>query len=250
MSSSLPSLAIVTSVSRIDVLQQRLSQSPCLQRGGLPWVAYFNSSSAAAAFNQAMDAARAAAHDVHHPDWLVWVHQDVYLPEGWEKQFQNALREANKKWPSLAVAGVYGVHGIGVNGWRAGHVLDRGQLLREPALLPCLVDSLDELLVAVRVDSGLRMDPAMGFDFYATDLALQAQDAGLCTAVVDAFCEHWSDTPSQGEMPSSLIERVKKNAEVFERKWAHRLPVETPCFEIRQPGDVATFVNKICKITP
>ena len=243
---NLPSLALVTSVSRMDVLQQRLAASPCLQRGGLPWSAYFNSSSAAAAFNQALDAALAN----QGADWLIWVHQDVYLPPGWETQFQQALHDALTLWPSLAVAGVYGVRGAGKDGVRAGHVLDRGQLLKEPTPLPCHVDSLDELLVAVRTDAGLRMDPAMGFDFYATDLVLQAQEAQMCAAVLDAFCEHWSDTPAQGVMPGSLIDRVKRNAVAFEHKWAHRLPINTPCFEIHKPGDVAAFVDKISSIAP
>lgn len=111
--------------------------------------------------------------------------------------------------------------------------------------MPCLVDSLDELLVAVRVSSGLQMDPAMGFDFYATDLVLQAQQAGWCAAAVDAYCEHWSDTPASGEMPAHLIARVKANGHAFESKWAHRLPVTTPCFHISRPGDVSAFVDAI-----
>lgn len=244
--SFLPSLALVTSVSRMDVLQQRLATSPCLQRGGLPWTAYFNSSSAAAAFNQALDATKAN----QDTDWLIWAHQDVYLPSGWETQFQRALYEAQLLWPSLAVAGVYGVRGADKDIVRAGHVLDRGQLLKEPTSLPCQVDSIDELLVAVRTNTDLRMDPAMGFDFYATDLVLQAQEAQMCAAVLDAFCEHWSDTPAHGVMPSSLINRVKKNALAFEYKWEHRLPVTTPCFEIHKPGDVANFVNKISIAVP
>lgn len=234
--SNLPSIAVVTSVSRIDVLQQRLAQSACLQRGGLPWSACFNSPSAAAAFNPALDAQAAQG-----TDWLVWVHQDVVFPPGWEDLFRQALHDACAQWPTLAVAGLYGVRGVGQQSVRAGHVLDRGQLLKEPAPLPCLVDSLDELLVAVRVDSGLRMDPAMGFDFYATDLVLQAQAAGMCAAALDAYCEHWSDTPAQGEMPPGLIERVKNNGHAFEQKWAHRLPIKTPCFDIHRPGDIAAL---------
>lgn len=242
---SLPSIAVVTCVSRLEVLQQHLARSACLQRGGLPWSACFNSTSAATAFNPAMDAQAALG-----TDWLVWVHQDVYFPPGWEAQFRQALGDACAQWPTLAVAGVYGVRGVGEQSARAGHVLDRGQLLKEPAALPSLVDSLDELLVAVRVDSGLRMDPAMGFDFYATDLVLQAQAAGMCAAALDAFCEHWSDTPAQGVMPPGLIERVKRNAQAFEQKWAHRLPIKTPCFDIHRPGDVAAFVDRITMAAP
>lgn len=239
-----PSFALVTSVSSIDVLQQRLAPSPCLQRGGLRWSAHFNCSSAAEAFEQARLANQGGV------EWLVWIHQDVYLPQGWEQRFGSALQQAIALWPNLAVAGVYGVQGSGDGAVRAGNVLDRGQVLHEPAPLPCLVDSLDELLVAVRLDAGLRMDPAMGFDFYATDLVLQAQEAGLCAAAIDAFCEHWSETPSAGAMPASLTDRVRRNAQAFEGKWAHRLPIQTPCFDIRQPGDVAAFIEKITTSAP
>lgn len=231
-------LGLVACVSRLDVLAGRLALSPCLQKGGLPWTAHFNCSSAAQAFNQELRACDSV-------DWLVWVHQDVFLPQGWDRQFRHALSQAVARWPRLAVAGVYGVQGAGAQARRAGHVLDRGQPLRETAPLPCLVDSLDELLVAVRVSSGLRMDEAMGFDFYATDLVLQAQQAGLCAAALDAYCEHWSDTPASGAMPAQLISRVKSNGQAFEAKWAHRLPVQTPCFAIHRPGDVSAFVDRI-----
>jgi len=241
--SSLPVLMLVTGVSRIDVLSARLAASPCLQRGGLPWVAHFNCDSAAMAFNATLDSRPQA-------DWLVWAHQDVFLPEGWDSRFAASLREAQGRFPNLAVAGAYGVSGTGRGAVRAGHVLDRGQLLKEPATLPSPVNSLDELLLAVRVNSNLRMDPALGFDFYATDLVLQAQEAGLASVVVDAYCEHWSDTPSSGLMPRELFERVKTNGAVFELKWAHRLPVTTPCFEIARPGDVAAFVDSIAWVAP
>ena len=105
-----------------------------------------------------------------------------------------------------------------------------------------LVDSLDELLLAVRTDAGLRLDPALGFDFYATDLVLQAQARGLCAAVVDGYCEHWSSTPSQGSAPQSLLDRINASGDVFERKWAHRLPVTTPCFPVEREGDVRQFL--------
>ena len=236
-------ITLVTGVSRIAVLAQWLARSPCLQKGGWPWAAHFNCRSAAEAFNAAMQSAQGTG-------WLVWAHQDVFLPDGWSATFERALQAAQTRWPTLAVVGVYGVQGAGAKAVRAGHVLDRGHLLKEPAALPCLVDSLDELLVAVRVDSGLRMDPGLGFDFYATDLVLQAQEAGFCAAVVDAFCEHWSDTPASGAMPAPLIERVKANGEAFERKWAHRLPVKTPCFDIAQPGDVAAFVDAFAVVQP
>jgi hypothetical protein len=210
-----------------------------LQKGQIEWTAVSNAKSAAHAFNPAMVAAE-QLNASHH--WLVWVHQDVYLPAGWDLQFANALQQALIQWPKLAVAGVYGVHGFGPNMVRSGHVLDRGKDLREPTPLPALADSLDELLVAVKVGSGLRMDPAMGFDFYGTDLVLQAKQKSMQAAVLEAYCEHWSNTPDVRPLPESLVRRISLNAQAFEHKWQHSLPLSTSCFDIAKPGDVAQFL--------
>jgi len=238
MNSELPKLSFVSCASDLAQLGRRLLASPCLQPGGLPLAVHFNAGSAAHGFNDAMAAAPSKAGS-----WLIWLHQDVFLPEGWDARFSQALGAALQQFPKLAVAGVYGIAGAGPAARRAGHVLDRGSLLREDTALPCLVDSLDELLVAVRVDSGLTMDPALRFDFYATDLVLQAQAQGWQCAVLDACCEHWSDTPSSGAVPQAVVDRIKQSARVFERKWAQRLPVTTPCFDIAKAGDVAAFIE-------
>ncbi len=247
MNNSLPiRLSFVTCASNLQVLGERLLASPCLQRAGNPLAAYFNAPSAAHGFNAAMAAARIEPSNLpSQSSWLVWVHQDAYLPQGWDAVFTQALTAALRQFPKLAVAGVYGVIGAGTDARRAGHVLDRGTLLREPEPLPCLVDSLDELLFAVRVDSGLMLDAALGFDFYATDLVLQAQARGWQCAVVDAYCEHWSGTPASGNLPDAVVKRILTNGTVFEKKWHHRLPVTTPCFEIGQLGDVAQSMKQI-----
>ena len=247
MNDHLARLSFVTCASNPEVLTQRLLASPCLRQGGWPLAVNFNNTSAAQGFNAAMTAMQGTA-DAR--TWLVWVHQDVFLPEGWDKRFCLALDAALQTFPKLAVAGVYGLVGAGAAAKRAGHVLDRGRLLREGALMPCLVDSLDELLFAVRVDSQLSLDPALGFDFYATDLVLQAQQQGGQCAVLDACCEHWSDTPASGAVPPAVVQRIKQSAQVFERKWAGKLPISTPCFEIAKAGDVATFIDSIVTPSP
>ena len=229
-------LLFVTCATDPSVLAQRLLASPCLQRGRHRLLALFNARSAA----EALDAALAQAP---RGAWAVWVHQDVHLPADWDARFLGSLAQAQRQDPTLAVAGVYGVAGTGPAARRAGRVLDRGQALEEPAALPCAVDSLDELLLAVRADAGLRFDPALAFDFYGTDIVLQAQARGLGAAVVDAWCEHWSNTPRAGGLPPALATRIIASGRAFESKWAHRLPLATSWLECRQVGDVERFVR-------
>lgn len=232
-------LSFVTCVSDQRVLAERLLASPCLREGSYPLVAYFHADSAARAFN----AAALALSEANA--WLVWVHQDVYLPAGWDAQFKAGLLEAQRAFPALAVAGVYGVAGSGATAQRAGHILDRGTLLQEPTPLPCVVDSLDELLFAVRCDSKLRLDAKLPWDFYATDLVLQAQAIGHPSAVVDAYCEHWSDTPTSRPFPRKLARRIAMSGSVFETKWAKRLPVQTTWLLVEQPGDVRRLIESV-----
>lgn len=224
-------LCFVTCASDAAVLTQRLLASPCVAGGEYALEVYVGAASAAAAFNAEMG---------RHPraEWLVWVHQDVFLPAGWDERFIAAIQEAGNRFSRLAVVGVYGVAGAGAQAVRVGHVLDRGQLLKEPTPLPCRVESLDELLFAVRTDTCLMLDPALGFDFYGTDVALTALERGLDVTVVDACCEHWSATPPI-MVPSSVVARVAASGKIFEQKWAHRLPLDTPCFSISKIGDVA-----------
>jgi len=234
-------LHFVSCASNLEVLGERLLSSACLQPGGYTLAAYFNAPSAAHGFNAAMAAASGTPAG---PAWLVWVHQDVFLPDGWDTRFVQALKEAMLAFPKLAVVGVYGIAQAGAGDRRAGHVLDRGTLLREPSPLPCLVDSLDELLFAVRVDSGLQLDPTLGFDFYATDLVLQAQALGWQCAVVDAYCEHWSATPTGSVIPAGLARRIRASGAAFEAKWAAQLPVQTPWLKVDRPGDVGRFIDQ------
>ncbi len=253
-------LHLVCAVSDKAVLHRELLSSEALAQPRWPVAAVHivhGARSAADAANPALlrlsglDVHGAASGDGSHRSrageavaWVVWVHQDVRLPGDWAWQFGQGLVEAQRQWPALAVAGVYGLTGWGEQAVRAGDIDDRGTALKEPTALPCLASSLDELLVAVRADSGLLFDAALGFDFYATDLCLQAQERGLQAAVVHAPVMHASSTPRSGVAPRRVLERIARSADAFEHKWAAHLPVFTPCFEIRRPGDVRAFIHQ------
>ena len=109
-------------------------------------------------------------------------------------------------------------------------------MLRERAALPARVATLDELLLIVPRDTPLRFDPELGFHLYGADLCLQAAERGLAVVAIEAPCDH--NSRSVG-----LQEAFFRSAEVFARKWRHRLPVATPCVVIDETGRVWVLGN-------
>jgi hypothetical protein len=123
---------------------------------------------------------------------------------------------------------------------RIGWVVDRGRMLRDGPDLPARVATLDELLLVVRRDTPLRFDPALGFHLYGADICLQAAERGLAVVALGALCHH--NSRSVG-LPAAFY----RSAEVFARKWSHRLPVATPCVIIDRGGEVRVLGNAVTK---
>jgi Glycosyltransferase like family len=177
-------------------------------------------------------------------EWVVCVHQDVWLPAGWDRCLLEQLDEAERRLGPIGVAGVYGVGEViaprdaaePLAAERIGWVVDRGRMLRDGSELPAQVATLDELLLIVRRDSGLRFDPALGFHLYGADFCLQARENGLAVVALSALCHH--NSRSVG-FPEAFF----ASARVFARKWSHRLPVATPCVIFDHGGLVHVLGN-------
>jgi len=228
-------LSFVVCLSDNSVLDANLMASPCLG-SGTPHevIAIRNAPSAAAGLNLGLGRAK--------HDWIVYVHQDVFLPSGWDHRLEEQLREAERRFGPVGVAGVYGVSEV-VKGQdeppaaqRIGRVVDRGRMLDEAPELPAPVATLDELLLVVRRDSPLRFEPALVFHLYGADLCLQARERELAVVALDALCHH--NSPSAG-LPDSFF----RSARVFGRKWAHRLPIATPCVVFDREGGMHLLGN-------
>jgi hypothetical protein len=172
-----------------------------------------DASSAAAGHNRALAESKC--------DWVICVHEDVYLPQGWISRFLTCISDAEAALGKIDVAGVYGIEA----GQRVGHVLDRTRLLKEPVPMPCLVNSVDEIIVAVRPGSGLRFDPALGWHLYGTDICLSAQKQGLRVVVVDALCFH-------NQRSVGVPVAFQNSADYLASKWPEHLPLTTPCMVI------------------
>lgn len=233
-------LSFAVCVSDTEILTANLMLSPCLTHDSdHQLILVHNCRNAAEGFNRGMTLASG--------DIIVFVHQDVFLPAGWDKRFISGFVEARNQM-SAEVVGVYGLSAPKGGGkpLQLGMVNDRGKWLRGTMPLPARAQSLDELLFAVPRGSSLKLDPDLGFDLYAIDLVLQAEARGGCGAVVEAPCEHRSSLP-RAKIPRSTIERFRKSALAFEQKWASRLPLETPCIKFDASRPVAERIEEIIR---
>jgi hypothetical protein len=229
--------SFVTCVSNREVFSANLLASPCLGPKSVHEVITFSDCVCAA------DGLNAGFHSAKH-EWLVFVHQDVFLPVGWDQCLAHQLGETEQWFGPIGVAGVYGVGEViapvdqsqPLAAARIGRVIDRGRELRDGPELPVRVATLDELLLVPRRDSDLRFDPALGFHLYGADICLQARDQRLAVVALGALCHH--NSRSVG-----LPEPFFASAEVFARKWGHRLPIATPCVIIDRGGRVHVLGN-------
>lgn len=156
------------------------------------------------------------------------------------RDFPNDKRSFHGKTPAVA-----GAYGIALDGQRGGNILYlRTPPLHEPLSLPRQAQSLDELLIAIRADSGLFMDEhwrLRPLRDRSRSTSSRARTAVLLSLVI--YCEHWSSTPKFRPFPEETLMRIARSAEYFRVKWARRLPILTPCISLTHPGSAATQIQ-------
>ncbi|MHB1305955.1 MAG: glycosyltransferase [Limisphaerales bacterium] len=209
------SLGFVVAVNDEMVLRSSLLGSPELISGGFEISVQRGADSAARAYNRGIETTQS--------DMLVFVHQDVYLPNGWLDDVRAVIGRVASMDPNWGVLGVFGVTAQGMgSGWLYSTGL--GRVLGGPFPDPQVVRTLDEVLLVIRRSSGLRFDPNIpGFHMYGTDLCLQAESRGLRSYVMPCFLVH----------NSNGIKRLPKAFWLaylaVRRKWGERLPIHAPC---------------------
>lgn len=216
------SVAFVAACNDDAVLAACLAGSPDVASGAALHVVR-GASSAAEAYNEGL---RRAAADV-----IVFAHQDVFLPPGWLTGFRAALAQLADTDPDWGVVGVYG---LTLAGEPRGWVYSTGvrRLLGEAFARPQEVRTLDEVLLALRVNSGISFDDALpGYHLYGTDVCLEAERRGLHNYVVPCPVLHNSNGVRQ--LPAAFWRAYAS----VRRKWKGRLPVYAPCVLIsRSPA--------------
>ncbi len=239
------SISFVVCSSSSVVLDANLLAAPCLtENPSHEVIAIRGAPSAAAGLSTGIDRSR--------NDLIVCLHQDVFLPFGWDRLAVNQYRIAERRFGPIGVAGVYGVGPVSeclecpsnsknrLTAQRIGWVEDRGRVLTDGPGLPAPVATLDELLLIVRKDTPLRFDPELGFHLYGADICLQAHERGHAVVALGAPCRHNSRS-------IGLPEAFFASAKVFARKWVHRLPVATPCVVFDRNRGVQVLSNADCR---
>jgi GT2 family glycosyltransferase len=210
---------IVAAVNDQTVLARNLLLSPDIASGRQSDLLLKEGfRSAAAAYNSAIDE---AGNDI-----LVFVHQDVYLPENWFDAVSRAISSLDDAGIAWGVLGSFGVRGDTSGGWGRVYTTGRGLHGRvihgaEP------VETLDEIVLITRRSSGLRFDSELPhFHLYGTDLCLQARSAGLPNFAIPAFCVH--NTNQLIELPTEFY----RCHDHIKMKWRQYLPIHTSCIVI------------------
>jgi hypothetical protein len=209
--------SLVVAVKDEEVLHKTLLTSPdvndscnLILKRGYP--------SAATAYNEGLSESTGEV--------VVFAHTDVYLPRGWRAKLERILDKLEKADPNW---GVLGVVGVAPNGCVEGHIYSTGLQSMLGQAFESLIEtvSLDEVLLIVRRNSGLKFDSRMsGFHLYGTDLCLEAKRAGMKSYIVSAFCIH--NSVGIRNFPRAFWRCYF----YLRRKYWNQLPVRTCCTEI------------------
>lgn len=205
-------------VNNMDTLQKNLYLSPgLLNEHKHQLLIKENYPSASWAYNSAIDEAE--------NEIIIFIHQDVYLPETWFSDMRRCISYLEERQINWGVLGCFGStkDEIGV-----GRVCDTprgflGRKINEPEP----IDTLDEIILVIRKSSGLRFDPSLPhFHLYGTDLCMSAKNNGMTNFAFQGLCVH--NTNQLLSLPKEFYDCYY----YVKRKWAKFLPIRTSCIRI------------------
>lgn len=212
-SSMNPGIGFVAAVNDRDLLRRCLLSSPDLASTSYPVSLQEGFKSAALALNKGISELDC--------EYVVCVHQDVYLPSGWVDALTSnieSLSHQSKRWAVL------GVIGLDAGGAVVGQTFstDVMTMYGQSVQGPTEVTALDECVLVINRREIQGLDPGLPhFHLYAADLILTAREHGKSAFVIDAPVLHHSVPVRTLRGGYTLAYRY------MQRKWAHRLPWPT-----------------------
>jgi hypothetical protein len=211
-------ITFVVAVNDAGILARNLLASPCLRAPHNHQVLIQEHyPSAAKAYNAAI---RRASNEL-----LIFVHQDIFLPESWMSQLERSLlylQGADPNW------GVLGCWGATRQRNYLGHVFSSGWgVLGRSFDYPKPVQTLDEIVLIFKRGSGLAFDEDLPhYHFYGTDICMRAAKCGRLSYTMPAFCIH--NTTQILRLPKEFYRCYSH----IRRTWKDDLPIQTTCMRV------------------
>lgn len=210
-------LSFVVAYNKKDVLEQNFLSSSCINEGKYQIIIEKGKSSASLTYNSALD-------NVNN-QYVVFAHQDVYFPTGWDERLLIEIKNIEK---TSRPWGVIGCIGINSGGSTCGHVYSNGlgRILgssgsREKA------STIDEMVIVLNRKAEIQFDNKLpGYHLYGTDICFEAKKKRLENYIIKNFCIHNS-------LPViNLDNSFWKACNFIRKKWSDDLPITTTCIKL------------------
>ena len=204
---------LVVAVNDEEILEKNLLRSPLIDQPGVRLHVRKGYRSAGEAYTPALRGSKS--------EWTIFLHQDVFLPEGWDRHLLNAIEYLEDADPNWAILGLYGVT---CSGQHVGHLWcsSCNKILGTHLHSPRAVCAIDELLILVKKSSGVAFDPKLpGFHLYGTDIVQTALKSGKGAYVVCAPVIH--NAKPLPFLHSSFFEAYR----FLSKKWRGKLPLNS-----------------------
>jgi hypothetical protein len=209
---------VVVAVNDLNVLQRNLFLSPGIKNDNVQRIIKRDCISASLAYNEAIEEA--------DNEIIIFVHQDVYLPETWFSGLKKSLSYLENEKIRWGVLGCFGSRPGGTGG--IGRVCTNGMGFHGHEIdKPEPVQTLDEIVLVIRKSSGLRFDPTLPhFHLYGTDICMFAKERGMTPYAIPAFCVH--NTNQLVNLPKEFYKCYRH----VQSRWSKYLPIYTSCITI------------------
>jgi len=207
-------MVVICAVNNDQTLERDLMSSPMLAEEDVPLFIRRGATSAGEAYNAGIAGTT--------QEYMIFAHQDVYLPRGWDTQLSKhiqLLEEHDLPW------GVIGCAGVTRSGKYVGTVWSSGAAreYKSESDQPAEIRSLDEVVLVVRRSANLCFDSELPhFHLYGTDIVLAAATAGYRSFAINAPVVHNSN------QLVGLDSSYKAAFEYMCDKWSKELPIRTP----------------------
>lgn len=213
---------IVTAVNDENILNRNLRQSPLVQGGNVKLHVEKGYPSASQAYIAGLGKCS--------KDIVVFAHQDVYIPSGWEKLLKEAIQKIDSIGQNWGVLGVFGVDSDGSycgRVWSSG----LGKELNYSASYPHEIVAVDELLIVLNRNACFSFDGKLpAYHLYGTDIVQEAKKNGYCSYVFYGPVVHNS-------RPVRSLDKTYGDAyKYMARKWREILPMKTCIVPVTKYG--------------